>query len=163
MASLYDAGCEILEGVIAKLPANKVENAKDILGVGRMIAAMARTVSHVKRFHELKGELGIYLDTVAIWTGGRKNQPEAVPMKKVLVPTDDPVPVLLEMIDIAKAEIINTEKVIPYVQRDSRLGYEQEYGYVATPEQLRWKIAHTKSVINEELLPALQEASCYNK
>ena len=163
MASMYDAGCEMLETVIAKLPENKVENAKDILGVGRMIASMARTISHVKRFHELKGELGIYLDTVAIWAGGRKDQPEAVPMKKVLVPTEDPVPVLLEMIDIAKKEIANVESIIPYTERDSRLGFEQEYGYVATPEQLRWKIQHTKGVIETELLPALQEAFAYNK
>ena len=161
MANIYDAGCDILEGVIAKLPKNKVENARDILGVGRMIASVARTVTHVKRFHELKGELGIYLDTDAIWTGGRKNQPEAEPMKKVLIPTDNPVPALLEMIEIAKKEIVNVENIIPYAQRDSRLGYQQEYGYVATPEQLRWKIEYTKSVINNELLPALQEAFRY--
>lgn len=161
MANIYDVGCDILEGVIAKLPKNKVENARDILGVGRMIASAARTVTHVKRFHELKGELGIYLDTDAIWTGGRKNQPEAAPMKKVLIPTDNPVPALLEMIEIAKKEIVNVENIIPYAQRDSRLGYQQEYGYVATPEQLRWKIEYTKSVINNELLPALQEAFRY--
>ena len=163
MAGYYDAGCEILEGVIKHLPANKVENARDILGVGRMIAATARTISHVKRFHELKGELGIYLDTEAIWVGGRKDQPEAVPMKKVLVPTDEPVPVLLEMIELVKKEIANVETVLPYVERDSRLGYEQEYGYAASPAQLRWKIGHTKQVLEEELIPALQEAFSYNK
>lgn len=163
MADYYDAGCALLETVIAKLPANKVENAKDILGVGRMVAATARTISHVKRFHELRGEMGIYIDTVAIWAGGRKNNPEAAPMKKVLVPTDEPVPVLLEMIGIAKAEIANVEGIIPYIRRDSRLGYEQEFGYACTEEQLRWKIDYTNSVINDELLPALQEAFSYSK
>lgn len=163
LASYYDAGCEILEKVIETLPENKKENAKDILGVGRMVAATARTVSHVKRFHDLKAQLGIYLDTIAIWAGGRKNQPEALPMKTVLVPTEEPVPVLLEMIEIAKKEIANTESIIPYIQRDSRLGYEQEFGYACTEEQLRWKIAHTNSVIDNELLPALQEAFSYKK
>ena len=163
VAMLYDAGCEILEKVIEELPENKKENALDILGVARMIEATARTVFHVKRFHENKCKLGIYLDTDAIWAGGRKNQPEAVPFTRMPIPEGEPAQALMELIQIAKAEIRNVEQIIPYIQRDSRLGYEQEYGYTCTEQQLRWKIAHTQQVIREELLPALQEAFAYIK
>lgn len=163
VARLYDAGCEILEGVIANLPEKKKEDARDILGVARMIAATARTVFHVKCFHEQKCKLGIYMDTIAIWAGGRKNQPEAVPFTKMPIPEGDPAQAILKLIQIAKAEIRNVEQIIPYIQRDSRLGYEQEYGYACTEEQLRWKIAHTRQVIQEELLPALGETFAYEK
>jgi hypothetical protein len=163
MARLYDAGCEILEQVIETLPENKKENARDILGVARMICATARTVFHVKCFHEQKCKLGVYLDTIAIWAGGRKNQPEAVPFTKMLTSEGNPTEALLALIQIAEAEIRNVEQIIPYIRRDSRLGYEQEYGYTCTEEQLRWKIAHTRQVIQEELLPALEETFAYVK
>jgi hypothetical protein len=64
---------------------------------------------------------------------------------------------------ILNAERENVLRALPIVKRDSRLGYEQEFGYSCTEEQLRWKIAHTNSVINDELLPALQEAFSYKK
>lgn len=156
MARLYDAGCEILTDVISRMTGPKAENAKFLLGVAQFIGNTARTIYHVKRWHDLKGQLGIYLDSPAIWIGGNGAIPDSCPSEKPLVRTaEDHVPVVLELIDIAKQEIANTAATIPLVERDSRLGFNQEFSYTASTEQLRWKIAYMQRVIREELLPLL--------
>ncbi len=161
VARLFEAGCAMLSGAITRMPQEKQEEGSRLLGIGRYIAASARTIVHVKRWHILKGKLGIYLDTNAIWVGGRKNMLDARPSEKPLLPTDNPVPVILELIEIAKAEIENTRSIIPYVEADSRLGFNQEFLYANRPEQLQWKIEHTQQVIDEELLPLLAKNHHY--
>ena len=157
MARLFDAGCDILRSVIDGMEGQKAKDAQFMLGVAAFIGNTARTIQHVKRWHDLKGQLGIYLNTKAIWPGGRKHMPDTVEAVKPLVPAEDPVPIVLEMIEIAHREIANAEATIPYVEADSRLGFNQEFEYTATAEQLRWKIEYTKRVINEELLPLLNK------
>ena len=156
MARLYDAGCEILQNVISRMTGRKAEDAKFLLGVAQFIGNTARTIHHVKRWHDLKGQLGVYLDTNPIWIGGNGAIPDSCPSEKPLVRTaEDHIPIILELIDIAKREIHNTAATIPLVERDSRLGYNQEFSYTASPEQLRWKIDYMRRVIREELLPLL--------
>ncbi len=155
MARLFDAGCELLSVVISRMTGRKAEEARRLLGVARFIANTARTITHVKRWHLLKGRLGVYVDTPPIWCGGRKNMPDAASAKVPLVAAEDPRPIVLELIEIAQREIANAEATLPLVEEDSRLGYNQELDYCASPEQIRWKIAVTRRAIDEELLPLL--------
>ena len=156
MAGLFEAGCTILSGVIDKMEDAKKEDVMHILQVAQYIANNALTVYHVKRWHYLKGQLGVFVEGVPTWVGGRKNMPDAKKAVKPLVPVADKQPVLLEMLAIAKAEIQNAKNTIPLVEANSRLGYEKEYGYSCDKEHLEWKIRLAERMIQEELLPLLE-------
>ena len=155
MARLFEAGCTVLSAVIDKMEGAKKDDAMHILQVAQYIANNALTVYHVKRWHYLKGQLGIYVEGRTTWVGGRKNMPDAKKAIKPLIPVENKEPVLLEMLAIAKAEIQNAKNTIPLVEANSRLGYEKEYGYSCDKEHLEWKIRLAERMIEEELLPAL--------
>ncbi len=155
MASYFDEGSRRLTEVIANLPTKKLSNAKELLGVSKFIANTARTIHHVKRWHYLKGQLGVYVDAAPTWVGGRKGMEDAKKAVKSLVPVANPEPIVRELIDILKREIVNAENTIPLVEENSRLGYEQEFDYACSKEQIEWKIKMAKRTLNEELLPML--------
>jgi hypothetical protein len=111
----------------------------------------------VKRWHYLKGQLGVYVDAVPTWVGGRKGMIDAEKAKKPLVPVEDKRPIVLELLEIIQDEIENAKNTIPLVEANSRLGYEKEYGYSCCKMQLEWKIAMAEKTIAEELLPLLNE------
>ncbi|HJR51952.1 MAG TPA: hypothetical protein VJ794_12645 [Gemmatimonadales bacterium] len=56
-----------------------------------------------------------------------------------------------EMAALAEREIANAEAAIPLVQADSRLGWEPTMGYLTDEAHLRWKIAHVRRVLDEEI------------
>ena len=60
-----------------------------------------------------------------------------------------------EVIEIIKDEIENAKDTIPVVEANSRLGYNNEYGYSCDKEHLEWKIRMAERTIEEELLPLL--------
>ena len=155
MARAFEAGCTILSGVIEKLEGAKKETAVHIWQVAKYIANNAKTVFNVKRWHYLKGQLGIYVEGKATWVGGRKNMPDAKKPVKPLIPVENKLPVVLELLEIIKDEIANAKATIPLVEENSRLGFENEYGYSCSKEQLEWKIAMAERTIAEELLPLL--------
>ena len=157
MARLFTAGVTILEGVIAKMEGAKKQDAMHILQVATYIRNNALTIHRVKRWHYLKGQLGIYVDAVPTWVGGRKGMVDAKKAEKPLIPVEDKRPVVLELLEIIQAEIENAKNTIPLVEANSRLGYEKEYGYSCCKMQLEWKIAMAEKTINEELLPLLAE------
>ena len=74
-----------------------------------------------------------------------------------LIAAENPKPIIHEMIDILKREIANAEDTILLTKANSRLGYNQEYDYACSPEQLNWKIQMAYKTLNEELLPMLEE------
>ena len=155
MARAFDAGCTILEGVINQMEGPKKATALHILQVASYIRNNAKTVYNVKRWHYLKGQLGIYVDADPTWVGGRKNMPDAKKAVKPLVPVEDKLPVVLELLEIIKDEIANAKATIPLVEENSRLGFNQEYGYSSDRFHLEWKIAMAERTIEEELLPLL--------
>lgn len=155
MSSIFDEGCRMLIEVISCLPEEKVSNARELLSVSKFIANTARTIHHVKRWHYLKGKLGVYVDAEPTWVGGRKGMEDAQKAEKPLVPVTTPEPVVRELIEILKREIVNSQNTIPLVVENSRLGYEQEFDYACSKEQLEWKIEMAKRTLNEELLPLL--------
>ena len=156
MARLFAAGSLVLAECIDRIPKNKRPAARRLLGIARFIERTARTTVHVKRWHLLKGRLGIYVDTEPIWVGGRKNMPDARSAQIPLQPSSDPAGILLELLDIAEAEISNAQKTYPLVENDSRLGFEAEFDYGCSPEQLDWKIKVTRRAVQEEILPRLR-------
>ncbi len=155
MARLFNEGAEKLNVIISKMDAKKGKALEELWQVAKFIGNTATTIHHVKRWHYLKGKLGVYVDARAVWCGGRKNMPDAEPAKKPLIPAKNPKGIVLELIDILKREIANAEDTIPLVEANSRLGYEQEYDYAAAPEQIRWKIQMAEKTLKEELLPLL--------
>ena len=157
MARLFAAGVTILEGVIAKMEGAKKQDAMHILQVATYLRNNANTIHRVKRWHYLKGQLGLYVDAVPTWVGGRKNMVDAEKAKKPLIPVADKRPIVLELLEIIQAEIENAKNTIPLVEANSRLGFEREYGYSCCKMQLEWKIAMAEKTIAEELLPLLAE------
>ena len=157
MARLFEAGCTVLGNVIGKMEGTKKKDAMHILQVAQYIANNAKTIYHVKRWHYLKGQLGIYVDADPTWVGGRKNMADAKKAEKPLVPVEDKLPVVLELIEIIKSEIENAKATIALVEENSRLGYEKEYGYSCSKEQLLWKIEMAERTLAEELLPMLNQ------
>jgi hypothetical protein len=57
----------------------------------------------------------------------------------------------------AEREIANAEAATPLVRADSRLGWEPSMGYMTDEAHLRWKIAHTRRVLEQEL-PAFRRS-----
>ncbi len=157
MTRLFDEGVRRLNVVISKMSGRKAEDAMEVLQIAKYIANNARTILHVKRWHYLKGQLGIYVDAEPTWVGGRKNMVDAKKAEIPLVPAKNPKPIVYELIEILKAEIANAEATIPLVEANSRLGFNLEYDYSCAPEQLRWKIDWAYKTLNEELLPLLQD------
>ncbi len=157
MARLFAAGCTILEGVIDKMEGSKKNDALHILQVAQYLRNNAITIHHVKRWHYLKGLLGVYVDAAPTWVGGRKNMADAKKAEKPLIPVEDKLPVVLELLEIIQAEIENAKNTIPLVEANSRLGFEKEYGYSCCKMQLEWKIEMAERTIQEELLPLLSE------
>ena len=157
MARLFAAGVAILEGVVAKMEGAKKQDAIHLLQVATYLRNNAMTIHRVKRWHYLKGQLGVYVDAVPTWVGGRKGMIDAEKAKKPLIPVEDKRPIVLELLEIIQAEIENAKNTIPLVEANSRLGYEKEYGYSCCKMQLEWKIAMAEKTIAEELLPLLNE------
>ena len=155
MAKLFDEGTRRMTLVVANMTGRNGEEAERILGVAKFIANTARTIYHVKRWHFLKGKLGVHVDGNATWVGGRLDIADAKKAVKPLIPAKNPRPILLELVEILKEEIANAEATIPLVEADSRLGYNQEIDYASSAEQLRWKIAWAERTMREELLPLL--------
>ena len=58
---------------------------------------------------------------------------------------------LEEMIEIGKKEIENAEQTIPFVEADSRLGWEPSMEYIGDARHIRWKIRQVSQVIEQEL------------
>ena len=52
---------------------------------------------------------------------------------------------------LAHAEIANAENAIPFVEQDSRLGWEPSMEYVCDKWHLEWKIRQVKSVLSGDI------------
>ena len=61
---------------------------------------------------------------------------------------------------LLQEEIQNSQQAIPYVQLDSRLGWEPSMDYLGDEWHIRWKIRHAEYVLNTELARWKKAASC---
>jgi len=155
MAEEFHAGNALLSAVIPTLAANKRPYAEEALTVSRFIENTARTTVHVKRWHKAKIHLGVYVDSKAIWTGGRKDMDDARSPVLPLDVREDREHWIRELLEIGEAEIRNADDTRALIHANSRLGYTAELHYTCTDEQLDWKIRVTRAAMEEEIRPLL--------
>ena len=55
------------------------------------------------------------------------------------------------MENLLKEEMLNAESAIPFVQKDSRLGWEPSMEYMTDEEHIRWKLRQIDFVLNTEI------------
>lgn len=156
MVRVFERGCTALREALPLMPEGKRKLGESLYRVAKFIENTARTTWHVKQWHALKLDLGIFVQVRPIWVGGQRNCDDVGSPDVSLTPCADPVPLLEEMVRIGEAEIANARETIPLVEADSRLGYTQELDYCTSPDQLRWKIEVTRRALDEEVLPRLQ-------
>lgn len=127
MEALWREGAEQLRQAVSQAPAQRRAEAERQLGLATFILHAVVTAVHAKRWWTLK--------------------------QRVLA---DPAPsevgaLLDEMAALAEREITNAEAAIPLVRADSRIGWEPTMGYLADEAHLRWKIAHVRRVLDQEI------------
>ena len=127
MKQYIDTGVELLKTI-----GNANEELEYLINLGEYISCHVQTGIHAKQWFLAKSKAAS-ADTPA---QVREN---------------------LEMLrSIAKAERANAERAIPFVERDSRLGWEPSMEYITDAEHIRWKLRHLDYV--EEF-----EFECYEK
>ena len=119
---LFKDGVEILERV--PKPNEELER---LINMGKYICHCEQTIVHTKEW----------------FIRGSKLQVEQDP--KVLMQYVD------ELVEIAKAEIENAKACIPYLEVDSRLGWEPSMEYIGTPDRIAWKEKLMTYILNGEL------------
>jgi hypothetical protein len=124
---IWRNGIEELEKALALIPENKKLKAGKMLGLGNFILAALITTLHCKQWWLLN--------------------------QKLLTESD--VETALALVDeieaLLKKEIANAEQLIPWVEADSRLGWEPSMEYMTDREHLEWKIRHARQTLEYEL------------
>jgi hypothetical protein len=127
MLALWDEGLALMKEALPLIPARKKERAEREINLGEFIRCAIITGTNVKRW----------------WL-----------LNNALVACEDPKEALtlLDKIEaLANAEIANAESAIPFVEMDSRLGWEPSMEYVCDKWHLEWKIRQVKSVLSGDI------------
>lgn len=126
MFILWQKGITQLEKALPLMPERKRPAGEQLLNLGRFMNNCVITVINVKRWWKLNQQLMV------------ADSPHGTGK------------LLAEMEKIARQEIVNTERTIPLVEKDSRLGWEPSMDYMTDAGHLRWKIAQVQTVLNCE-------------
>ena len=119
---LFKEGAEILETV-----PNPNEELERLINMVKFICHCEQTIIHTKRWHILDSRLNL--------------EPDAKILNQIID----------EMYEVANAEIENAKASIPYLEVDSRLGWEPSMEYIGTPDRIEWKIKMMNYVMNNDL------------
>ena len=122
---LWDEGLALMKEALPLIPARKKERAEREINLGEFIRCAIITGTNVKRW----------------WL-----------LNNALVASDSPKEALalLDQIEaLAKAEIANAENAIPFVEADSRLGWEPSMEYVTDKWHIEWKIRQVNYMLGE--------------
>jgi len=133
MDSRWTEGIDFLARAAGLAPEKHRTSALRSLGIGEFIGLSVRTTIHVKKWWLLKERL--------------RNETD---VKQRAVIFD-------EIVLLGNAEIANAEATIPWVEADSRLGWEPSMEYTTDREHLEWKIAQLRRVLDEEIPAARAE------
>ena len=125
--SLWDKGLAAYEQALAAAPERKRAELEAELNLGRFIRCSAATCRNVKQWWLLNQAL--------ISSADREKS----------------LKLLDEIEALAKAEIENAKSAIPFVEKDSRLGWEPSMEYVCDKWHIDWKIKQTTLVITNEI------------
>jgi len=129
-ARMFLEGALMIDGVIDTLPERKQENAKRIAALGHFMANAATTSVNTKEWYKRRHELRTL---AASETPDR----ERIEVLKA------------EMCEIGSREIENARNTIPYVEFDSRLGFEPSMEYMTDRAHLEWKIGVVEEAMEE--------------
>ncbi|MDD2403090.1 MAG: hypothetical protein PHI56_00930 [Victivallaceae bacterium] len=135
MRQRWMQGIEKLEHAIEQAPGTKSDVPRRLLALGWFIHNSITSTIHIKQWWQLNMRLMVELE--------RSSQNV----------------ILDELVALAMAEIENAESTIPYVEIDSRLGWEPSMEYICDRWHLEWKIRQVKQVIEEEI-PAYRRVVC---
>ncbi|MDD5728875.1 MAG: hypothetical protein PHV59_09945 [Victivallales bacterium] len=126
-ADIWQHGIDELEKALEMAPDKKKLKAGKMLGLGKFILAALITALHCKQWWLLN--------------------------QKLLLESDaETASALVDAIEtLLKAEIANAEQIIPWVEADSRLGWEPSMEYMTDRKHLEWKIRHARQVLEYEL------------
>lgn len=122
MKELMEQGIEIIEGID-----NRNDELDELLELGKFISCCVTTCVNVKRFT---------LERVQMYASQTAEE--------TLVHIN-----LMEK--IAKEEIENAKSAIPYVRKNSRLGWEPSMEYLGDEEHILWKIKQVENMIEHEI------------
>lgn len=126
LLELWGRGLEMLEKVISRIKdSRKLENAERLFALGKYIFNSVRTVINIKKW---------YLTTLELKSC-------ADPVKASAL--------LDKLIEIAAVERENVIDTIPYVECDSRLGWEPSMEYVCDKWHLEWKLRQLDFALKE--------------
>ncbi|MBE5868908.1 MAG: hypothetical protein E7293_08145 [Lachnospiraceae bacterium] len=122
MKELFDQGLVIMDGIQDK-------NAKleKLLNMGHFLSHCMLTCINAKKMFRYRCKL--------------KNTESREELLKLV----DEIEVLVRL------ERENAETAIPFVQKDSRLGWEPRMDYSTDEDMIRWKLRHSDYVLNIEL------------
>lgn len=125
MLSLWEKGIAKMEEALKVIPENKQENAARVLNLGRYIRANIVTGINMKKWYGLN-------------------------MKLRTAETVEESLAWLDKIEaLAHEEIKNAQDAVPYVELDSRLGWEPSMEYVTDRWHIEWKIRQMNSMLLE--------------
>lgn len=127
MLGLMQQGREQLEAILPQLSGVRKEDCRTLCNQLHFMEHCIVTTMHVKQFAIRKWKL--------------RAEQDVPTMQKLLE----------EMIEIGKKEIENAEQTIPFVEADSRLGWEPSMEYIGDARHIRWKIRQVSQVIEQEL------------
>ena len=123
MKELLDQGIVILESI-----ENKNDELLYLVNMGHFMSHYVQTGIHAKQWHTLKCRFDSVQDTDELET------------------------ILNEMEALLLAERENAETSIPYVELDSRLGWEPSMEYMCDKEHIEWKLREVDYVLQSELV-----------
>ena len=122
----------ILRNIIDKLSGSDKENCRYLLALGSYITNAVRTTINTKNWFKAKITLlNLYKEPICEET--YKKCAEQINIMR----------------NIAEREIENAQDTIPYVEFDSRLGFEPSMEYMCDKAHLLWKIEKTSYAIAE--------------
>ena len=126
LLELWGRGLEMLDGIIRNTKnSRKLENAERLYALGKYIFNSVRTVVNIKKW---------YLTTVEL---------------KICADPEKASQLLDKLIEIAAVERENVLDTIPYVEHDSRLGWEPSMEYVCDKWHLEWKLRQLDFALKE--------------
>ncbi|MBR6373193.1 MAG: hypothetical protein IKS20_08425, partial [Victivallales bacterium] len=127
LIELWQEGIRLYEAAINAAPERKREHLSWELNMGKFMLHAFKTCRNTKQWWLLNQAM-IH-----------------APNTKVALERLDEIEAL------AKQEIQNAQEAIPYVQKDSRLGWEPSMEYVGDEWHINWKIRQVNSVINGDI------------
>ncbi len=115
--------------VVRKLSSikNKNDNLKRLLNMMRFIACSFETAKNAYEFYKWK---------LRLFSADNKQKMASA---------------VMNIKRIANAELANAKKSIPFVEKDSSIGFEPSMGYACDKERIEWKIKQVNYMLNHEL------------